>query len=84
MTRALQSTPFQNPGGVARASRTKEKQTESLVSNIGYAVLYIKTLHFSALFISALHYSRMLFSALYCMAVFCSAPNFSTLQCSAL
>ena len=32
--RALQSSPFQNPGGVVQAWRTKEKKKEVLVSNI--------------------------------------------------
>ena len=35
LTRALQSNPFQNPGGVDWASRTKSEQIEILVSNIG-------------------------------------------------
>ena len=32
----LFSTPFQNPGGLAQAWQTKDKQTEILGSNIGY------------------------------------------------
>ena len=39
MTRALQSTRFQNPGGVGWAWRTKDKWgTEILVSNIGLSI----------------------------------------------
>ena len=35
LTRALQSNPFQNPGGVAQALRSPDGRTEILVSNIG-------------------------------------------------
>ena len=41
MTRALQSTPFQNPGGgtVSITAEEEDKRTEILVSNIGYSLL---------------------------------------------
>ena len=44
-TRALQSSFFQNPGGVPRAWRTKDERTdgrtkEILVSNLGYVLCF--------------------------------------------
>ena len=36
LTRALQSSPFQNPGGMPWAWRRTDKGTEILVSNIGW------------------------------------------------
>ena len=38
-TRALQSTPFQNPGGVPWAWRRTDEQREILKSNIGFCIV---------------------------------------------
>ena len=42
MTRALQSTPFQNPGVVPSARQTNGRRTEILVSNIGCVIRAFK------------------------------------------
>ena len=48
-TRALQSAPFQNPGGVIRAWRTNEWRTkEILVSNFGFLDINVFTFFYCA------------------------------------
>ena len=51
-TRALQSTPFQNPGGVPRAWHTNERRTkEILVSNTGWPIFLFLLVHRICIFV---------------------------------